>query len=76
LLSVPIEIRPHVGAAMTAGLANELRLDIGQPGIIGPAIATDRNRVTATINSAVHEQPTHAHVAHLGKDDLGGPINA
>jgi len=36
---LPVEVPPDVGAALAAGLANELRLDVGQPDIIGPAVA-------------------------------------
>ena len=51
----PVEIRPHVCAALAAGLAHEPRLDIGQPGIIGPAVAADGDRVAAAVVGAVHE---------------------
>jgi len=39
LLPVPVEIRPHIRAALAAYPAGEALLDIGQPGIIGPGIA-------------------------------------
>ena len=44
-LPVPVEVPPDVGAALAAGLANELRLDVGQPDIIGPAVAAHGDRV-------------------------------
>src|SRR6516165_12404346 len=72
LLPVPIEIRPHVGAALSADLADETMLNVGQPDIIGPAIAVDRSRVAAALVGAIDKQPTHAHVAHLGEGDLPG----
>jgi hypothetical protein len=34
-LSIPIEIRPHVGTALAAGLAHKAWFDIGQPHVIG-----------------------------------------
>jgi hypothetical protein len=36
--SFPMPIRPDISAAVTAGLAGEPRLDIGQPDVIRPAI--------------------------------------
>jgi hypothetical protein len=42
---VPIEIRPHVGAALAASLAHKPRFDIGHPEIIGPAIAVFRGNL-------------------------------
>jgi hypothetical protein len=36
-LLVPVEIRPHVCAALASGLAHKAGLDIGQPDIIGQA---------------------------------------
>jgi len=38
----PIEVRPHVCAALAADPTGEALLDIGQSGIIGPSIAADR----------------------------------
>jgi len=52
-LPVPIEIRPHVGAALAAGPADKPLFDVGQPEIFGPAIGTDRDRVAAAIVGAV-----------------------
>jgi hypothetical protein len=37
-VSVPIEIWPHVGAALAAGRADEPRLDIRQPDVVSPAV--------------------------------------
>ena len=34
----PIEIRPHIGAALAADPANEPMLNVGQPKVIGPLI--------------------------------------
>jgi hypothetical protein len=35
-LFIPIEVRPHVGAALAAGLADKPWLDVGEPEIVGP----------------------------------------
>ena len=40
----PIEVRPRVGTALAADLADETMLYVAQPDIIGPAIAADRIR--------------------------------
>jgi hypothetical protein len=40
---IPIEIRPHVYTALTAGLADKPQL--GQAQVIWPAISADRDRV-------------------------------
>ena len=71
---VPVEVRPHVSAALAAGRANEARLDIGQPDIIGPAIAADGDRMTAAKVPAINEDPAHAHVAHFGEGDTIGHL--
>ena len=56
----PIEIRPHVCAALAADPTGEALLDIGQSGIIGPAIAADRDGVATSVVGANNQQPTHA----------------
>jgi hypothetical protein len=47
--SVPVEVRPHLGAAVAAGRADETRLDVGEPDLVGPAVAADRDRMAAAI---------------------------
>jgi hypothetical protein len=69
-LLVAIELRPHVSAAMATGSADEPRLNVGQPEIIGPAVAADRKRMAAAIVGAVDQQPTNALVAHVGERDF------
>ena len=59
----PNEVRPQIGAAPAAGLANELLLNVGQPEIAGPAIGTQPERVTAAIVLATDHDAAHAHVA-------------
>ena len=48
--------RPHVGAALAAGSAHKPRFDIGQPDIIRPGIAADRDRVAAAVIRAVDQE--------------------
>jgi hypothetical protein len=37
-LPIPVEIRPHVGAALAASLADKAIFNIGQPHIVGQAL--------------------------------------
>jgi hypothetical protein len=50
-----LKSRPDIGAAFAAGRADEAGLDVGEAEIIGPAVAADRNRVTATIVRAIDQ---------------------
>jgi hypothetical protein len=47
---VPMKVRPNVGAAPTAGLADETWLEIGEPDVIRPLIRADRGRMAAPGN--------------------------
>jgi len=62
--------RSENSLAVPASFAEKLRLNIGQPSIIGPSIPADCERVAAAIVSAVDQQPAHAHFAHFGEGDL------
>jgi hypothetical protein len=62
LLLFRFEIRPHVGATMAAGLANETRLNIRQPHVVGPSVGAERDRVVHVIR-AINQDAAHAHVA-------------
>jgi hypothetical protein len=42
-----MKVRPDIGAALAAGLADEQVLDVGQLDIIGPSVTADRDRVAA-----------------------------
>jgi len=46
---LPMEIRPHVGAAPTAIATLEARLDIRKPHIIRPRIGADGDEMAAAI---------------------------
>ena len=47
-------------------------LYVGQPDIIGPAIATDRDRVAAAVVGAVNQETANAALARLVERDLLG----
>jgi len=49
--------RSENSLAVPASFAEKLRLNIGQPGIIGPSITADCERVAAAIVSAVINSP-------------------
>jgi hypothetical protein len=48
LLQMPIEIRPHIGTSSIAGIANKLRLEIGEADIIWPLVAADGGPMAST----------------------------
>jgi hypothetical protein len=64
LLPVPVEIRPHVGAALAAGLADETMLYVGQAKVIGPLIGADRDAVAAAIVDAMHQDTPRNSATH------------
>jgi len=57
---------------LAVGLAHKARLDIGQPEIIGPGIATDGDRVAAAVVGAVNQETANAALARLVERDLLG----
>jgi hypothetical protein len=67
---IPIEIRADIRAFQTASLAGESRLDIGQPNVLRPAVAADRDRMAALVVLAIDQQAANAIGAHLCKGDL------
>ena len=60
---IPYEIRPHICAALAASQADKSIFNIGQPDIIGPAIAADGDRVAAAVVGSIDEQAVDGHVA-------------
>jgi hypothetical protein len=63
LLQVPIEIRPDIGASLTARLADKLRFDIGQANVIGPPLASlsaEPGPMAALVVRAIDEDAAHA----------------
>jgi hypothetical protein len=69
-LPIPVEVRPDVSPSLAAGLADEPRLEIGQPDVIRPSISADRDRMTALVIRAVDQDSAHASVAHPSEGDL------
>src|SRR5436190_24098034 len=68
---VPTKVWSHVGAVLAASLADEPRLDIRQPHIVGPPIGRHRDRVAATIVHAIDQDPSRAAAGpHLAEGDL------
>jgi hypothetical protein len=66
----------HISAALTAGRADETRLDIAEPDLIGPAVAADRNRVAANDSRRNRSARRARHVAQLAECDFGGLLHA
>jgi len=64
---LPVEIRPNVGAALAARLADKQRLDIRQLNVIRPSIGVDRCRVAALVIRAIDQKTAHARGAHLSE---------
>jgi hypothetical protein len=62
-----MEVGPHVGAALAAGLADELLLNVGKSDIVGPLVAADRDVVTALAIRAVNQDAANARFAHLAE---------
>ena len=52
---MPMEAGPHVGAALAAGLADEPIFDVGEPDIVRPLIAADRDVVAALVIRAIDQ---------------------
>jgi hypothetical protein len=46
--------RPDIGAAVAASLTGELRFEIGQPDMIGPAIGVDHDRMPPNLKGRRH----------------------
>jgi hypothetical protein len=69
-LLLPVEIRANISASPAAGLAGEPALDIGQPDVIRPSVAADRDRVAAPIIGPTDQEIANAGGAHFGEGDL------
>ena len=64
-----VKIRPHVGAALAADLAEETMLYVGQAKVIGPLIGADGDAVAAAIVRAHLVQSASLFIAHLACRD-------
>ena len=67
-------VRSPIGAdvrvSVAASLADEPRLDIGQPNVIRPLIRTDGCRMAALVIRAIDQDATSAGGPHLSKGDF------
>lgn len=63
----PLKVRPNLGAAATAALADESRLEIGKPYIVRPTVVAQSNMMAAT---AIDQHAAHTHLPHLAEGDL------
>lgn len=68
------KLRPHFRAALAAGAADEVRFDVRQPHLIGPAVGVDLGRVAATMIAAIDQHSAHAGCAHFAEGDLCGYV--
>jgi hypothetical protein len=66
-LCVPIEIRPHVGAALAASGADKRGSMSSEP-----SIRVDGSRMPAMIVEAVDQDAAYTALAHVAEGDLGG----
>jgi hypothetical protein len=54
------ELRPYLRAALAAGGADEVLLDVRQPDVIGTAVGADLDVVTARVIAAIDQNVAHA----------------
>jgi hypothetical protein len=59
-LSVPIEVRPHVGAPLATSVAGKPRFQVGQPDVIRPSVATDRGPMAASEIRAIDQEAANS----------------
>ena len=55
---------------MAASLADEQRLEIGQPNVTGPAIGIHDDRMRTSVIAAVDEKPGGARLPHFPESDF------
>jgi hypothetical protein len=70
IISLPIEVRLHVGDTLAVHLADEARLDVGQPNVVGPGVVAERDRVAGPVVRAVRQNPAHTALTHVREDDF------
>lgn len=68
-----MEVRPHVSTAPAARRADEARLDVRQPRLIGPAVGAQGREMATVVVGAIDQDAVHAHLAHVLEGDLLGP---
>ena len=66
----PMEVWPDIRALRAAALADESRLDVGQPNIIRPSVAADRGPMAAMVVGAIDQETANATGSHFSEGDL------
>jgi hypothetical protein len=69
-LFLPMKIRPDISAPLTASLAGEARLDVGQRNVIRPPVTADRGPMAAPEIRAIDQETANAGRAHFGEGDF------
>jgi hypothetical protein len=73
-LFFPIKIRPDIGTALAARLADKLRFDIGQADMIGPLLAStsaEPGPMAALIVRAIDQDAANVGRAQFAEGDFG-----
>ena len=59
-----------LAASIATGVADQARLDIGQPQLVGPAIGVHHAVMVAMVVAAIDEDAAHAGSAHFAEGDF------
>ena len=67
-------MRPDIGPALAARLAHEARLDVGEPGVVRPAVGGHRDGMAASVVGAKDQDAARAASAgaHRAEADFDG----
>jgi hypothetical protein len=71
-LFFPLVIWPDIRTLQAADLANEARLDVGEPGTVRPSVAADRGPMAATEIRAIDQHAANPGGAHFSEGDFLG----
>jgi hypothetical protein len=71
-LFFPMVIWPDIRTLPAASLANEVRLDVGELGIVRPSVAADRGSMAATEIRAMDQQAANPGGVHFSEGDFLG----
>jgi hypothetical protein len=64
------QVRPDLCTTLAAGGADEVRLDVRQPDMIGPAVSVGFDVMAAAVIAAIDQHIADAGFAHLAEGDL------
>ena len=64
------QVRPDLCTTLAAGGADEVRLDVRQPDMIGPAVSVGFDVMAAAVIAAIDQDVTGAGSAHLAEGDF------